>query len=189
MRMRGDGFRHRIQFARRAAHQREVDGVVLQQPQQRFPVAFGDAQIHARVQRGKAGQQLGGEVLRRADQPDRDRALLDVLDRLQAFLGVLDLAEDPGRMVQQAVAGLGQRELPPDPLEQRHADHGFKLLDLHRDRRLGQVQFFGRAHEAGVPGHGDEDLQLAKGKGAQEGRHGRLGAALDGPVMCSLVRT
>lgn len=41
-----------------------------------------------------------------------------------------------------------QRELSLDPFEQRQADHGFELLDLHRDRWLGQVQFLGGAHEA-----------------------------------------
>jgi hypothetical protein len=49
-------------------------------------------------------------------------------------------------------------------LQKRHAGALFELLDLHGDRRLGQVQLGGRAREAEVARHRLEDHQLAKGE-------------------------
>src|SRR4030066_416471 len=53
-----------------------------------------------------------------------------------------------GGLVAQRATGLGQREALAGLLEQRQAGLPLEQLDLHRHRRLGEMQLARRAREA-----------------------------------------
>jgi hypothetical protein len=61
-------------------------------------------------------------------------------DRLPA---VLDLRERGARVGQQGLAGRGQRDRAPVPVEQPFTELGLQALDLLADRGLSDVEPFG----------------------------------------------
>ena len=63
---------------------------------------------------------------------------------------------------EQVGAGGGEMGLLAELLEQGDAGVLLELPDLARDRRLRQVQLFGGAREAQVPGDRREHLELAQ---------------------------
>ena len=63
---------------------------------------------------------------------------------------------------EQAPAGLGDRDRPRRPLEQRHPEIALEAGDLMADGRLGHVQPFGGAGEAEVPADRHECGELSQ---------------------------
>lgn len=53
-------------------------------------------------------------------------------------------------MVQHDLPGFGQMQLPPAAFEQRMAKALFQFANLHRQRRLGEIEALGRAGEIAV---------------------------------------
>ena len=78
------------------------------------------------------------------------------------MLGDLELLDDRAHDAEQVGAGGGEVGLLADLLEESDAGVLLELLDLARDRRLRQVQLFGGAREAQVPGDRREHLELAQ---------------------------
>jgi hypothetical protein len=60
------------------------------------------------------------------------------------------------------LACIGQVDLLSELFEQAHIQLVLQLFHLHGYGRLGEAEFLGGLGEAEVPGHGSEDLQLAK---------------------------
>lgn len=74
----------------------------------------------------------------------------------------LDLLEDALAIGLEQPAGGGEFDLFRAALEQRGADHGFELLDLVRQRRLGDVQTRGRAREAAFRRNGEKVTKMTQ---------------------------
>jgi len=73
---------------------------------------------------------------------------LTVADTLNREDGLIQLREHAPYFLQQQLTGLGQPYTSVRPLEQLHTEFLFQLLDVIAQRRLGEVQPFGRATEA-----------------------------------------
>jgi hypothetical protein len=100
---------------------------------------------------------------------------IGLLERAHRVLRVLDLTENPARVMAELLAGFGERELTRDPLEETQADRLLQLVDLHRHGRLRQMQFFGGSRKTRIAARHDEDLQLTQRERADE-VHGRASA-------------
>jgi hypothetical protein len=61
-------------------------------------------------------------------------------------------------MTEKHLACLGQDEALSDQIDQGQPDLFFKLLDLHRYRRLCEVQLSGRSRNRSEPAHGFENI-------------------------------
>ena len=62
----------------------------------------------------------------------------------------------------EEAAGFGQLERAAAALEQQHADFLFELLNLPRERRLGDMQALGRAREVQLFSNSHEVAQVAQ---------------------------
>ena len=161
VRVRGERLGAGVELARRPAHHREVHLVALELADQRLAVAERQAQVDARVLLAETRQQARQEVLGGADHADHQRAAGEAPQPGDRRVGLAQRGEHPLGVDDQVLAHRGQRDRAPDPVEQRQADVGLELLQLHRNRRRGEVQLLGGPGDAGVPGDGDEDPQLA----------------------------
>ena len=85
----------------------------------------------------------------------------------------LDLREDFSYFHQVQITGRGHLQASAHPAKQQVLQQLFKLRDLFADRALGQVQLFGGAGEAQVPGHGLETLQRGDRRQVAFIQHGR----------------
>jgi len=165
--MRREGLGHQGELARRAPHDREVDLVASQVTQQAAAVAGQEAQLDLGMIEAEPGEQARHEVLRGADHADGDAAAAQALEVVHRLLGIVHLAQHARGVLVEAQARLGQLQALADAVEQRQFQRQLELLDLHRDRRLAQVQFLARAHEAALARHRAEDLQLPERDAAQ----------------------
>jgi len=75
---------------------------------------------------------------------------------------MLDATEDVLRLAQEGAAGIGQRDVMPAPIEQRHANLCLELADLLAQRGLRRVQTAGGAREVQLVGDSDEVFQVAE---------------------------
>ncbi len=60
------------------------------------------------------------------------------------------------------VASLGEGDLAPNTFQQGHCQLILQLFDLHRDRRLGKVKFFGGPRETAVAGYRGKRAKLSE---------------------------
>eukprot|EP01136_Pigoraptor_vietnamica_P020049 Opistho-1_new@68405 len=152
----------------RVAHQREVERVVFDAPQQIGGGRLLDLQVHARVLAVKAAhdlrhQRIGG----RADEADAQQALFarhavagraaDLVDEEQRALGVL----------QHGFAGGREPQAGGEPVEQEHAEFFLELLDRGGQRRLRHVQPLCGAVKVERLRQDDDLPQLAKLHGGE----------------------
>jgi hypothetical protein len=110
------------------------------------------------------GQQRGRKIFGRADYADLQTAGFDPFQRRQCFASLTQLLGDAPRLARQFFAGSGEAHLFPRLFGQRQSGHVFQRLNLHRNRRLGQVQFLGGARKREVACNGLEYLELAQGR-------------------------
>ncbi len=158
-----EGFGARVELAWRPPHHGQIHLVAVQTVDQILAVALGEADIDARMVLEESGQQAGQEILGRSEHADRQAPDLDLAQSRDQVFGVLERGEDAPGMHQQIFPRDGQRNGAAAALEQRKPDQRLELADLHRDRRRGQVQLFGGAHEAQVPCDRGKYLELACG--------------------------
>ena len=76
--------------------------------------------------------------------------------------GALDVAQDAGGAVEQALAGLGQADAAIDAGEQRGAKFFLQPLHLPRQRRLRDAQMRRGARDAAQFGDTDEIAEAAE---------------------------
>ena len=62
---------------------------------------------------------------------------------------------------EQCVAGIGEFNWAPGPVDQFHSELAFQLLNLLTQRRLGDVESLRGAAEVAFLGHGDEVAKQA----------------------------
>jgi hypothetical protein len=152
-----------VDLLRRAAHHRQVDLAALHQLHQLAAVAdHPQPHVHARVLFMEARQQMRNEVLGGADQADGEQPVLQSLQPRHGVVGILQRRQQASRMHQEVLASGRQRDIAAGAVEQRQADLGLQLLDLHRHRRRRQVQRLGGAGHAAVMRHLGKDPQLAE---------------------------
>lgn len=61
--------------------------------------------------------------------------------------GLIECGEDRARIFEKALPRAGKRRVPRVPLDEAHAELFLERRDLPAERRLRQVQAFGRAPE------------------------------------------
>ena len=119
--------------------------------------------------------QIGARGLAR---PHDQRAPFEVVQVLEGPAGLLALAQDPIAVAQQQVSGLGQLGLATTPIKQGNIELLLQVLDLQRDRRLGDVEAVGGLLKAALAGDRSQDAQLIKSE-RQISHGGRCGSAGD----------
>ena len=126
--------------------------LVVREPlDQRLAVVNLQRRFHSRVALDEGAEHARGEVLAgRADGQPQMPALHGA-HAVQRFLDRRQRAKHVMAARVEALPRVGEVHAPADLLEQRQADRFGELLDLHRGRRLGDVQFLGGAGEAPQP--------------------------------------
>ena len=130
--------------------------------EQAFAVVDREVERHALVPADELDQQARQEVVAGADRGDVEAAAGDALVLRHRVLGDLELLDDRAHDAEQVGTGGGEVGLLADLLEEGDAGVLLELPDLARDRGLRQVQLFGSACEAQVPGDRREHLELAQ---------------------------
>jgi hypothetical protein len=159
-----------LEVLRRTAHDRQVDRVGRERGDHLLAVVDVEPQGHARVGLEKPAQERRREILGRRDERNDELPLGQSAHRAQARLGGAELPGDRLRARLELAPGGGEVDALADLLEQREPGLRLEALHLHRNRRLGEVQFLGGAREGQVAGDGLEDAQLPE-RGVME-RHG-----------------
>ena len=75
---------------------------------------------------------------------------------------LFDPCQDLAGLLQQGMASLGQRDMALGPVEQHHAQLALQRANLHRQRRLGNMQLLRCAAEMEFFGEGDKIAQVAQ---------------------------
>ena len=95
--------------------------------------------------------------------------------------------DDAARVIEQALAVLGELRRAAVAREDRPLEPLFQTLHLHRHRRLRLVHHLGRLGEAAGLGDGDEGAQLVdvdqRGHGRVLDRRGAFGRAAISPIL------
>jgi hypothetical protein len=139
---------------RAAPHQGEVDVAVEHAPREvgarRYGHVHGDAGRPAAELREQRRQDVGGG----GEDAEVQRAVVALAQRVE-FLGQhTESRVNFVRRGEGALACRGQLQPPPEPVEHRHAERLFQLLDLLRHAGAGHEQAAARlCHGAGF-GHG-----------------------------------
>lgn len=151
-----------VEAAWRLAHDRDVAALLLQQ--RAHVLAVGDREPERDVREAAAefGEQIGHEILRGGDRHHVQRARRHPDARLQLDLGQLQSVQGLARRPHQDLARRGEADLAP-AIDQHLADDGLGIADLHRDRRLGQVQQARGLGEARAVGHRHQGAELLEG--------------------------
>ena len=121
------------------------------------------------------GHQIGARGLAR---PHDQRAAFEVVQVLEGAAGLLALAQDPIAVAQQQVTGFGELGLATTPIKQGNIELLLQVLDLQRDRRLGDVEAVGGLLKAALAGDRPQDAQLIESE-RQISHGGRCGSAGD----------
>jgi hypothetical protein len=96
----------------------------------------------------------------RLDGPDRHLPARQARHRRHFAPRRDDVGDDPVRLRQQRPPGLGQRDPPRGPVEQRRAQFAFELPDRRAQRRLHHVHILRGAGETAAAHHREEVLHL-----------------------------
>ena len=134
----------------RFTHDREVDEIVVEAPDQLVTVAHAERHLHRPVS-GKHGRNAAVE-----------EAAFDAAQRRELLARGAQLREDRRARAQQGRSGAREMELAAQPVEERLACLALKLRDLDRHRGRREVQLGGRAGKGEVRGGADENLELAQ---------------------------
>ena len=110
--------------------------------------------------RPRTGQELHLEVARQRGERTDAQRLPGRAGLPQCAQQFVAGGEDGVGMVERDPPGFGQMQLSTAAFEQRMAQPFLQLADLHRQRRLGEVQAFGRAGEIAVVGDRPEVAQV-----------------------------
>jgi len=150
--------RHAGTLAGRLLHQDQVELTAVVEPLQLAAQPAGHLQAQAGMLAAEGGQErgqpAGGEVLRQAEaQHLVERRVAEQVGRL------FGQHHQPARVAEQALAVLARPHRAGTALQQRPADRLLEAADLLADGRLGQVQPFGGAGEAGAVDYRHEALQ------------------------------
>jgi hypothetical protein len=101
-------------------------------------------------------------VIRDADETDREFADLAAAGAPCHQHRLLEPRQDLPRFLQKCMPGLGQRQMPLGAMEQRHAQFLLERTNLHRQRRLRDMQFLRGPAEVQFLGNHDEIAQVAQ---------------------------
>ncbi len=145
-------------FAGRALEQRQIEIAAFELAPEIGALIGADIEpqggMRARKRRQQLRQPVGGEVLR---HPEPHRAF--AARPGQHVAGFFRQRQQPPRIGQQPLAGLGRRHVLATAVQQRLADIVFQPLDLLADGGLGAVDAFAGAGEAAGIDHGHETAQ------------------------------
>ena len=150
--------------AGREHHEGEVELAALDQLEQapvvgRLGQLDGDVRPGGRELAQEPGEHVRAHALVRADAERPGRALGE---RGHVGLGGLQACDDPGRVAEKELAGLGQRDAarPAGPLDELRADDPLERLDLLADRGLRVAEALGGAPERPLLGDRLERRQM-----------------------------
>jgi hypothetical protein len=120
-----------------------------------------------------AGEQIGEHIAgnQRGDA-DVELARQFVLAAGKACTGVGNARENLGRMAQELVAVMGDRQPARVAVEELDAEIGFQFLQRLRNRGLRDRQVLRGPRDRALLGHRDEILDLAKREGHVTLEHG-----------------
>ena len=90
--------RARVELARRATHDGEVDLLALQLIDQRLAITDLQAELDAGMLAPELGQKPRHEILGRTHQPERQPAAAHALEARDGVLGIFERAEHPPRV-------------------------------------------------------------------------------------------
>jgi hypothetical protein len=126
-------------------------------------VLLQEAHLHLRVLAGELGQHRGQQPRADAGQhPERHPSPGQPAHLGHALPGLLGFEDGPAGVRQERLTRGRHPDPPAEALEQRRAQFLLQLADLHRQRRLRQVQPFGGLGEAALLGHRDHVTKLVQ---------------------------
>src|SRR6266478_355821 len=113
-----------------------------------------------------------GQQIERGEFVGRDAQLagLEFAQLNQGLLRVRPQVEQLLGVLLQGAAGVGEDPFAGGPVKQRLAQLLLEFANGLADRRLGTKQLLGRAREAPLAGHHQEDFELRKVHGSASGR-------------------
>ncbi len=158
------GLRLQVHSLGRQAHDHHVHIVLLQVVQQALAIGYIEAHRDRLVTSIEGGEQARGKVIGRARHGDHQLSAAHSLEVLQDVLRFGELLIDRATVGIHLASRLGQKDPLAHLLKENGAQVVLQLLDLHGDGGLREVQLFGRACEAAVPGHRLKDAQLSEGQ-------------------------
>jgi hypothetical protein len=124
-----------------------------------------DVRVSATEGHEMTGQPETGDGLARLH---RQRPALQAGELRKRQLGHLDAPENGPRLAKEKRAGLRQLDTSPDAVELLDLVSRLERRDRRADRRLGQVQSFGRPGDVLTFCDGDENAKLLKGHARQD---------------------
>jgi hypothetical protein len=125
--------------------------------------ALAQAGLDAGVSLAEACEQSGDvEVACGVERADPDVATQDAAELVDLLACAVQFGEDAAGSGGDHLSGLGGGDPSARALEQGCAEFSFELSDLVRERRLGDVELFGRAGEMAVTGDRFDALELPK---------------------------
>ena len=130
-------------------------------------ITIGDrkADLNFRMRLNEFCQQLRHEIVGAADHRDIQVAAFQSLHLIKHRFHFLQQLQHRSGVMQQFGTRNSEMKLLADLFEQRQPDRTFRLLDLHRNGGLGQIQFRRRTRMVQMAGDALEDLQLAERNG------------------------
>ena len=126
--------------------------------------AGGDVNGHVRVQRGKVGQPGDQPAGAKGGQHGQVQQATAVRPGHGFLRGSGQLLQHSAHIGGVDAACIGQHHALAHAVEHGHAELCLQLANLARYRALRQVQFFGRARDAGVAGGGFKGQQVGDGR-------------------------
>ena len=179
--MVGKSFGNGLVVLRRSPHDCDVDAVVPKQFHNVFTIVNLDAQFDLRVAAAKRRQHARRKILGSGNDADDDAPTARAAQLHHGFLQLAQLLRHATGVAGHLVAGRREVDTLADLLGQRHAGDVLERAYLHRDGRLGKMEFFRRAREGQMTRHRLENLQLPKGNV----QHGVSSGVA--PVVISLI--
>ena len=149
-------------FARRRAHDGQVDLLARQHVDNLDPVADLQLEAHVGPLERERHQQRWQQVFGGGHRADAQRAAADAVERGQFVAGLLPQMQYALGKGGHHLAGRRQLDAAPHLARERSTGDLLEGAQLQRDRRLGHVQRLGRLRNAFQPRHEHKRLELAE---------------------------
>jgi len=141
----------------------DIDGAGAETFEENRGDFFGDGEMDFGKFAGESGEARGEPIGGDGGNGAKDDGAGFGLETLGEFvLGAGELVENGTRTREKGFAKIGEADGAAEAIEEASAEFGFKLLDLLREGRLGDVTFFSGTGEGGGVGDGAEIAELVE---------------------------
>ena len=154
--------RHDVNAVGRLASDRKVGAIVGQRRQQAFAIGDLQADAHAGVLFTESRDQRRQKIVRSRHDGDPEQSTLQPAELIHRCIEIDHLDCDSSCVAAQFMTRFGQEQALADLVNQRQPDLLLKLLDLHGNGGLREIQVRRSARDGAMLRDGFENTQLAK---------------------------